>query len=99
MRKLLAAIFVVAIFAACDNASASGTNLTGSITIVNPSASWKAPQTINYNAIYSNMQLCEDARTAAINEPLSVYPAAATPSFGTFYKVVMLNCTAKTLVE
>ena len=98
MRNLLGAVLVVAIFAACDNAKAE-TNLTGSITVVNPAASWKAPQTINYNAIYSTLELCEAARAAAINEPLSVFPSGATSSFGTFYKVVMLNCTASNLVE
>ncbi len=93
-----AVIFAALVFMAFD-ASATTTLLTGSIAVVNPQGSWKAPQTINYNAIYGTALACENAKTAAINAPLDVYPVSSTNIFGAFYKVVMLSCDAKSTAE
>ncbi len=94
MKSVIAAALIFIAF----DASATAL-LTGSIAIVNPQGSWKAPQTINYNAIYGTAAACEAAKTAAINAPLEVYPVNATGSFGNFYKIVMLRCDLKTLAE
>ena len=94
MKSVIAAALIFMAF----DASATAL-LTGSINVVNPAGTWKAPQTINYNAIYSTAAACEAAKTAAINAPVDVYPVNAAGSFGNFYKVVMLHCDLKTLAE
>lgn len=93
--RMFKALLVVVTMLAMSQANATTTLLTGSIEIVNPAASWKAPQTVNYNAVYGTSAKCEAAKTAAIQAPVSVYPTNATGSFGTFYKIEQLTCTTK----
>ena len=98
MRKLLAAIFVVAIFAACAEAKASVALLTGAVHIAN-TGSFKVNHTVEYNAIYGNPASCEQAKTEAIEKVIETYPITSGVVYGNFNKVVTLTCTEKTLVE
>lgn len=93
--KKSALIFGVLAFLIAGTASATVTLLTGGIHYINPSANWKAPHTVEYNAIFNNMTQCENARNLIeASNPRSV-PEGQAPLFGQFSKVSTLTCTYK----
>ncbi len=90
-------LLVIMAFAACDEAKAGTTLLTGAIHIAN-TGSFKVPHTVVYNAIYGTPSACEDAKTAAINVPIDT-PDNSGVVYGSFNRVVTLTCTEKSVTE
>lgn len=93
--KKSALIFAVSTMLMAGTASATVTLLTGGIHYINPSANWKAPHTVEYNAIFNNMNQCENARNLIEASGPRAIPDSQTNLFGQFSKVSTLVCTYK----
>lgn len=93
--KKSALIFGLLAFLVAGTASATVTLLTGGIHYINPSANWKAPHTVEYNAIFNNMNQCENARNLIEASSPRAIPEGQAALFGQFSKVSTLVCTYK----
>lgn len=94
MRKS-ALIFAISTMLMAGTASATVTLLTGTIHLINPGASWNAPHTAQYNAVYNTMAQCEQALTEAETKIPKILPVSREPMFKSFSKVSTLTCTYK----
>lgn len=93
--KMKKALLGFALFFIVGTANATVTLLTGAVHYINPSANWKAPHTVEYNAIYNNMQQCENAKGLIESTSPKAIPESQTNLFGVFSKVSTLTCTYK----
>lgn len=92
MKKSLLGL---SMFLIVGTANATVTLLTGAVHYINPSANWKAPHTVEYNAIHNNMMQCESARELIEASNPRAIPESQTNLFGAFSKVSTLTCTYK----